>query len=146
MAISKCKECGKEISSKATSCPHCGAKITKTSVVTWAVLGLIVVAVLPAMCTSDADKAAITAQRLADDKASQAAVDTKKAEADKVVERAIAEKQVMIGMTREQVIRSWGEPEKVNTTINARGTSEQFVYGDGQYLYLDDGLLRSIQK
>ena len=25
MALIKCQECGKEISDKATSCPHCGA-------------------------------------------------------------------------------------------------------------------------
>jgi len=27
MAIIKCKECGKEVSNKAASCPHCGVKI-----------------------------------------------------------------------------------------------------------------------
>lgn len=26
MAMIKCPECGKEISDKATACPHCGAK------------------------------------------------------------------------------------------------------------------------
>lgn len=26
MAMSKCKECGKEVSNKASSCPHCGVK------------------------------------------------------------------------------------------------------------------------
>ena len=27
MALIKCKECGREISSAATSCPHCGAPV-----------------------------------------------------------------------------------------------------------------------
>ncbi|MGA1823217.1 MAG: zinc ribbon domain-containing protein [bacterium] len=27
MALIKCKECGKEVSSEAESCPHCGIKI-----------------------------------------------------------------------------------------------------------------------
>jgi hypothetical protein len=27
MALIKCKECGKEVSSKAESCPHCGARV-----------------------------------------------------------------------------------------------------------------------
>lgn len=27
MALIKCKECGKEISDQATSCPNCGAKL-----------------------------------------------------------------------------------------------------------------------
>lgn len=33
MALIKCKECGKEISDKAESCPNCGYKITPTSTV-----------------------------------------------------------------------------------------------------------------
>jgi len=28
MSMKQCKECGKEISSKATKCPHCGVRIT----------------------------------------------------------------------------------------------------------------------
>ena len=36
MALIKCKECGNEISTKASSCPKCGAKIEKkTSVLIW---------------------------------------------------------------------------------------------------------------
>lgn len=31
MAMTKCKECGKEISTKAAACPACGAKIVRTS-------------------------------------------------------------------------------------------------------------------
>lgn len=46
MALIKCKECGKEISKKAKSCPHCGAQTPKpTSAVTWLVLILIIGAV-----------------------------------------------------------------------------------------------------
>ncbi|MGD9733588.1 MAG: zinc ribbon domain-containing protein [Desulfamplus sp.] len=29
MALQKCKECGKEVSTKADSCPNCGAKVKK---------------------------------------------------------------------------------------------------------------------
>ena len=29
MALIKCTECGKEISSKAKTCPHCGAPLVK---------------------------------------------------------------------------------------------------------------------
>lgn len=36
MALVKCKECGKEVSNKASKCPGCGAKVPKkTSPVTW---------------------------------------------------------------------------------------------------------------
>lgn len=31
MAIAACKECGKEVSSKAAACPHCGAKQPRSS-------------------------------------------------------------------------------------------------------------------
>ncbi|MCG3744583.1 hypothetical protein ACXHPE_17315 [Vibrio cincinnatiensis] len=42
MALVKCKECGEKVSTKAKSCPNCGAKPPKkTSIVTWAVLVLI---------------------------------------------------------------------------------------------------------
>ena len=36
--------------------------------------------------------------------------------------------------------------EKVYKTINSSGTHEQWVYGGGNYLYFDDGVLSSIQK
>ena len=46
MALVKCKECGKEVSIKAESCPQCGAKgKKKTSIFTWLVLFLIIAAV-----------------------------------------------------------------------------------------------------
>ena len=31
MALIKCTECGKEISDKATACPHCGCPMTEIS-------------------------------------------------------------------------------------------------------------------
>jgi len=37
MALVACKECGKEISKKAVSCPHCGYKPRRTSLFTWLV-------------------------------------------------------------------------------------------------------------
>lgn len=56
---------------------------------------------------------------------------------------------VRIGMTEAQVLRAWGKPEKINTTITAGGRSQQWVYGYGvgsrQYLYMENGTLRTIQ-
>ena len=51
-----------------------------------------------------------------------------------------------IGMSAKAVWEksSWGEPDKVNRTRNARGTYEQWVYSDG-YLYFTNGVLTSIQ-
>ncbi len=39
MAIYACKECGKEMSTTASACPHCGAKPNRTSAFTWIVAG-----------------------------------------------------------------------------------------------------------
>lgn len=42
MALTKCKECGKEMSSEAKACPACGAPPPKkTSLVTWLVCGFM---------------------------------------------------------------------------------------------------------
>jgi len=58
----------------------------------------------------------------------------------------IANYRVRIGMTKEMCEDSWGKPESINRTTNAYGTSEQWVYGDGNYLYFDNGKLTSIQN
>ena len=53
---------------------------------------------------------------------------------------------VSIGMTAEDVLGSqWGKPQRVNRTVNAFGTREQWVYGGG-YLYFEDGILVTIHQ
>jgi hypothetical protein len=58
--------------------------------------------------------------------------------------KLIEEGKVKIGMSREQVRLSWGEPKDINSTITRRGTSEQWVYS-GNYLYFENGKLTTIQ-
>jgi hypothetical protein len=55
---------------------------------------------------------------------------------------------VKIGMTANDVRNksNWGSPNKINRTITAFGTHEQWVYGGGNYLYFDNGILRTIQN
>lgn len=54
---------------------------------------------------------------------------------------------VKIGMTREQVRNSnWGPPRHVNMTRKKSGSAEQWVYGDGEYLYFINGRLTTIQN
>lgn len=54
---------------------------------------------------------------------------------------------VTIGMSAEEVLQSsWGKPNKVNRTTYATRTKEQWVYGGGNYLYFDDGVLTAIQN
>ena len=52
--------------------------------------------------------------------------------------------EVVIGMTDEMCILSWGEPKSKNKTKSSSTNSEQWVY-DGNYLYFENGTLSTIQ-
>lgn len=53
---------------------------------------------------------------------------------------------VRIGASMDDALQSsWGKPERVNRTVTAHGTREQWVYGGGNYLYFRNGVLESIQ-
>lgn len=74
-----------------------------------------------------------------------ALLDQNKAEGE--IERADAIGQnPSIGMTAGQVeVSLWGKPESVNRTVTEYGVREQWIYGNGQYLYFEDGILTSFQ-
>jgi RNA polymerase subunit RPABC4/transcription elongation factor Spt4 len=49
MSLVKCKECGEKVSTKAKTCPNCGAKPPKkTSLLTWFVLFTIIIVLINA--------------------------------------------------------------------------------------------------
>ncbi|KOY13802.1 hypothetical protein [Paenibacillus xylanivorans] len=56
--------------------------------------------------------------------------------------------EVYIGMTAEELKNSklWGEPDTVNRTTTKYGVSEQWVYGNSRYVYLEEGIVTSIQE
>lgn len=56
----------------------------------------------------------------------------------------LREKHVFMGASAEMVRLAWGAPDEINRTTTAVGIHEQWVYGD-QYLYLDNGVLTTIQ-
>jgi len=56
----------------------------------------------------------------------------------------IINKKIWIGMSSEMAVASWGEPERINKTVNADGVKEQWVYGR-DYLYFKSGLLETFQ-
>ena len=62
---------------------------------------------------------------------------------------AISNREVAVGMTGAEVLRSWGRPSKVNTSVGSYGKHEQWVYrhggGAAQYVYLENGRVRSMQ-
>ncbi|MFA7445286.1 MAG: hypothetical protein WCY89_05015 [Flavobacteriaceae bacterium] len=54
--------------------------------------------------------------------------------------------KVKIGMTKEMCKLSWGEPTDVNKTAVAGKQTEQWVYGNGNYLYFENNILTAIQN
>lgn len=63
--------------------------------------------------------------------------------------QVIAKRQVQIGMTKEQVIASWGKPDDINRTVGTNYEHEQWVYDRGdfkmQLLYFENGIMTSFQ-
>ena len=55
---------------------------------------------------------------------------------------------IVIGMSAEQVVASWGRPNDINRSIYSSGVHEQWVYGelDASYVYLEDGVVTSLQN
>lgn len=63
--------------------------------------------------------------------------------------------EVRIGMTEDEAVAAWGEPDEINRTTAASGVTEQWVYDeyDGygnaipkNFLYFTNGLLTTIQN
>lgn len=64
---------------------------------------------------------------------------------EKLIENAKG-KNPRLGMTKAEVEASlWGKPIDINRTVTQYSTREQWVYGNGQYLYFTDGILTSFQ-
>lgn len=55
-------------------------------------------------------------------------------------------KEVKIGMTKEMVKWSWGDPLDINKTITEYSVTEQWIYSNSQYIYFDNGKLTAIQQ
>ncbi len=56
----------------------------------------------------------------------------------------LIEKKVHVGMTTDMVRLAWGQPDRVNQTVTAYSTDEQWVYGSS-YLYFTAGTLTAMQ-
>lgn len=59
---------------------------------------------------------------------------------------AIENGKVFIGMSADQATLSWGKPKEVNRTVTARGAEEQWVYGDSNFLYVNNGKVTAVQN
>ena len=100
---------------------------------------------------SDAHAARVLAEARSSDRA------PKKSRADRIarirargwpaaITEAVIAGRIAIGMTEAQVRASWGAPSRINRTMTGSVTHEQWVYGLGTYVYLTDGVVRTIQQ
>jgi len=69
---------------------------------------------------------------------------------DPTFEKHIAQKRVMVGMNRQQVLQAWGSPYSMNISYTKDGIRrEEWIYEDWEsasdvrhrYLYFEEGLL-----
>jgi len=75
-----------------------------------------------------------------------AAAAQKKAAQDACIARGKKPGTVAIGMLAQDVRDcGWGNPSGVNRTTTAAGTTEQWVFRGGNYLYLENGKVTVIQ-
>jgi hypothetical protein len=51
-----------------------------------------------------------------------------------------------IGMSAESALQRFGQPRKINRSTTASGVREQWVYADGQYVYVENGRVTAIQQ
>ena len=164
-----CPKCKMHVPAKAYVCAYCKKRLRTSPALSGCLIVLGVLFAFSVISTafksSPPPPAPITPEQQAEHAAQAKAAQEKAAEAeaaflktpagriwkkhptwDREICGVIAEKKIRIGMTAEQIRAAWGKPEKVNSTITARGTHEQWVYGDGQYVYFDEGVMRSLQQ
>jgi hypothetical protein len=69
---------------------------------------------------------------------------------DPSFEKHIADHRVMVGMSKEQVLKSWGGPQTINTSFTKEGIrQEEWIFEDWEsaavvkhrYLYFEEGTL-----
>lgn len=59
----------------------------------------------------------------------------------------IAEKQIWAGMTRVQLLLSWGQPRKIDRDFTYNRNTEQWIYGNlGPFVYLENNIVTSWQQ
>lgn len=66
------------------------------------------------------------------------------------IKTTVLEGNIKIGMTEEQVLASWGKPDRVNRSVGIWGVHEQWIYEVSYYnqiyVYVENGKLSSWQE
>jgi len=65
---------------------------------------------------------------------------------DKETSEIIKQRKIKVGMSERQLLLSWGKPQRINKTVSASGVQEQWIYGSGRYVYMQNGTLTSYQS
>lgn len=56
-------------------------------------------------------------------------------------------RKIWMGMSDDQLVKSWGRPSDINRTVGSWGSHEQWVYGNfGPYVYVENGTVTSWQN
>jgi hypothetical protein len=63
----------------------------------------------------------------------------------KSIVETIKKQKIQLGMTKKQVLLSWGGPKDINRTVTLQGTTEQWVYSKRRLLYFEDEKLTAFQ-
>lgn len=58
---------------------------------------------------------------------------------------SVKEKTVRVGLSSCTALAAWGRPERINTSEGANYSQEQWVYGNGHYLYIKNNIVTSMQ-
>jgi hypothetical protein len=61
------------------------------------------------------------------------------------IQQLINSREIRLGMTKEQVLLSWGKPASINRSVGTWGVNEQWCYGSKTYLYFENAILTSFQ-
>lgn len=116
MAIKPCKECGAPVSDKAESCPMCGAKQPKkTSVITWVVVGFIVLTILMGVFGGSGES---------DSSSQEASQPTEKKENKAGALLFFAQQQIKSGAKDPESVQFRGEQLHENTELGAVACGE----------------------
>ncbi len=68
---------------------------------------------------------------------------------DERIKKAIKNRHIVIGMSKEDVIESWGQPRDINRTVTSSCVYEEWCYGDflkgpGRYVYFKKRIERYV--
>lgn len=153
----KCPHCAMMIPTEARVCPHC-RKQQPSKTKTYIVLGIIAFIALSTFISfissklSDKPVQSVTTTTNVEIKQEDLLPDAQPLKLkypnwpNKILNN-ISQKKVLLGMNTDQVIASWGEPQKINETVTRYGKHEQWIYEyQNQYLYFDNGILTSFQN